>query len=118
MKTKQVILVTNKEITFYIGENAEDNMNVLNIGKNSDIWFHAHDTSSCHVVADMPEKYTKKEKGYIIKIGANLCKQHTKKLANQREIMISYTRLENISQTDVVGTVQYIDSRHKTICVK
>lgn len=111
MKTSTVQIPTKKEITFYVGENAQDNMNVLNIGKDTDIWFHAHETSSCHVIALMPEQYTKKEKGYIIKIGARLCKQSTKKLTREKETMINYTRLKNIAKTEVVGMVNYKNSQ-------
>ena len=109
MKTKIVVIPTKKEITFYIGENAQDNMNVLSIGNESDIWFHAFQTSSCHVIASIPENHTKKEKSYIIKIGANLCKQFTKKLSRGNDIIINYTRLKNIVETDVVGMVQYVN---------
>ena len=108
MKVKNITLPNETMITFYIGENAIDNEEVISIGKDHDLWFHATNGASSHVLAKMPEKYTKKEKGYIIKIGAQLCKHHTSKLQKEKDVAITYTRKKNLRQTNIPGTV-YID---------
>lgn len=105
MKTHTITLSTKQDILFYIGESAGDNMIVIEKGNENDYWFHAKDSSSCHVVAIMPEKYTKKEKHQIIKAGARLCKQYTNKLRKQDKIMITYTKRKNIQITDITGSV-------------
>ena len=60
---------------WWIGKGAED-----------DLWFHAKDVSSCHVVCEVPDDIKKKkELMYIIKIGALLCKNNTQKLVLLQE---------------------------------
>lgn len=105
MKLQEIELPTKKRITCYIGENAKDNTSIVQNAKDNNLWFHAVQCSSCHVVVDMPETFTKKEKHYIIKIGAGLCKQHTNKLRKESKVVIQYTKLKNITTTDIDGTV-------------
>lgn len=111
MKTKEVVLPNKRVITFCIGENAIDNDDVITIGDENDLWFHATDSSSSHVLAKMPEKYTKKEKSYIIKIGAQLCKYHTSKLRKEERVSISYTRKKHLQQTNTPGSVHIEERR-------
>ncbi|MBT7243705.1 MAG: DUF814 domain-containing protein [Flavobacteriaceae bacterium] len=105
MKTHTITLSTKQDILFYIGESAGDNMIVIEKGNENDYWFHAKDSSSCHVVAIMPEKCTKKEKHQIIKAGARLCKQYTNKLRTQDKIMITYTKVKHVSPALYDGSV-------------
>ena len=72
----------DQEITFYIGKNKNDNNDVIDMGDPDDLWFHAKDISSCHVVAIIPvnEDFTKEELMKIIVCGAKLCKENTAKL--------------------------------------
>ena len=105
MKLENISLPSNRMITFYIGENAADNDNVVKSGNDNDLWFHAMDYPSSHVLAIMPENYTKKEKSYIIKIGSQLCKQHTSKLQKEKHVAITYTRKKHVRLTNIPGTV-------------
>lgn len=104
MKIKDIALANQTVVTFYIGENASDNDKVIHVGGDNDLWFHATESSSSHVLAKMPEAYTKKEKGYIIKIGAQLCKLHSSKLRSGK-VAITYTRKKNLEQTNTPGSV-------------
>lgn len=64
MKTEVLFIpALNKEITFIIGENAQDNFDIIDDLKPNDLWFHIHNESSCHVIASMPrdEKLNKKQ---------------------------------------------------------
>ena len=79
MKTENVyIQALDREIVFYIGKNQDDNFNVIDMGNENDLWFHAKDIPSCHVVCKIPDDVEKKDLRYIIKTGALLCKNNTK----------------------------------------
>ena len=47
-----------KEISYLIGQNARDNFAVIDEGNEDDIWFHAKDDSSCHVICILPNDLT------------------------------------------------------------
>jgi predicted ribosome quality control (RQC) complex YloA/Tae2 family protein len=95
----------NREIMFYIGKNKEENFDVIKKGTNNDLWFHANNISSCHVVAIIPVDIERRDIRYIIKMGALLCKNNTNKIKNIKNIEILYTKIENIEMTDVQGKV-------------
>lgn len=94
-----------REILFYIGKNKNENFEVIDMGSDDDIWFHAKDESSCHVVCEIPDDINKKELRYIIKTGALLCKINTNKLKSLSNIEIIYTQIKNITKTEVPGCV-------------
>jgi predicted ribosome quality control (RQC) complex YloA/Tae2 family protein len=107
MRTEIIELSSKNTILFYIGKYANDNSDVVRNGDNEDLWFHAEDCSSCHVVAMMPDKCTKKEKHQIIKSGALLCKKYTNKLRSIKNVPIVYTKLRNLVHTSTPGLVQH-----------
>jgi predicted ribosome quality control (RQC) complex YloA/Tae2 family protein len=94
----------NKNITFCIGKNAQDNFDVIDASLPEDMWFHVKDLPSCHVVAKIPEGIDRKEMKSIIKRGALLCKMHSKYKASDK-LEITYTRIKNIQKTDTPGSV-------------
>jgi predicted ribosome quality control (RQC) complex YloA/Tae2 family protein len=101
MKTETVFIqVLKREIVFHIGKNKGDNFEVIDNGKSNDIWFHAKDISSCHVVCKLPEQISKKDLRYVIKVGALLCKNNTNKLKSIKNVEIIYTYIKNIVKTD------------------
>lgn len=102
-----------KPVTFYIGKNAKDNFEVVDHGESEDLWFHAgNGVSSCHVVAILSEVYTIQEKEQIIKTGAEICKQNTKKLSMLSKVEIGYTEIKNIQKTKVLGMVTTKNMKH------
>ena len=107
MKTKNIYIENLKrEIIFYIGTNKDENFNVIDIGKPEDLWFHANNISSCHIVCEIPtDKIDKKDLKTIIKIGALLCKQNTNKLKSIKNVEIIYTQIKNVFKTDIKGCV-------------
>jgi predicted ribosome quality control (RQC) complex YloA/Tae2 family protein len=118
MKIEKVFIDwLNYEFTFYIGTNQRENFEVIDLGEPNDLWFHANNISSCHVVCNISsfineekntenlEKITKKEMNYIVKVGAFLCKKHTNKLKNMKNVEIMYTQIKNICKTKVDGCV-------------
>ena len=114
MKIENILIKPLKrEITFYIGKNQNENFEVIDKGKTDDLWFHAKDLSSCHVVCDVPNDIDKKDLRYIITIGALLCKSNTNKLKSQKNVNIIYTQIKNVTKTDVDGCV--LTQNFKTI---
>jgi predicted ribosome quality control (RQC) complex YloA/Tae2 family protein len=106
MKVENVFIKELKrEVTYYIGKNQNENFLVIDKGNNDDLWFHAADESSCHVVCEVPDDIMKKELQYIITIGAMLCKNNTSKLKSAKNVHIIYTKIQNIIKTDVPGCV-------------
>lgn len=88
---------------FYIGENAQDNFDVIDKGGSDDLWFHAKHVSSCHVVVVTVQK--NKKLRTIIRQAALLCKQYTNKLSKNPTTEIIYTKLKHVTKTDTIGCV-------------
>ena len=112
MKTEVVTFMnTSLEITYLIGENENDNFEILNKASGDDIWFHANNISSCHIIATNLPELTKKEKQKVIKRGAFLCKQNTSKLKSLQNVEIIYTKVKNVTKTDISGTVNITNEK-------
>ena len=47
----------------------------------------------------------------IIKIGAQLCKQNTKKLSSLNNVEIMYAQLKNVTKTSIPGAVTVVNSK-------
>jgi len=106
MKTESIYIDgLKREINFHIGKNKSENFAVIDKGRWSDLWFHAKDVSSCHVVCEMPDNLSKKDMKYIIKVGALLCKSNTNNIKSIKNIEIIYTFIKNVTKTDVLGCV-------------
>lgn len=116
MKTENLFLQgLNREITFYIGQNKNENFDVIDKGESYDLWFHANDNSSCHVVAIVPKDISNKDKKYIIKAGAILCKKYTSKLKCVSDVDIIYTTIENVKKTEKIGCVNVENVKKITV---
>ena len=106
MKTENIYIQgLQREITFYIGKKQSDNFEVIDKGRPDDLWFHANNDSSCHVVCEIPGEINKHELRYIIKVGGLLCKNNTNKLKCIKNVEIIYTFIRNITKTDIDGCV-------------
>jgi predicted ribosome quality control (RQC) complex YloA/Tae2 family protein len=106
MKTETIFIqALKREILFHIGKNQNENFKVIDMGSEDDLWFHAKDESSCHVVCVIPDDIDKKELQYIIKAGALLCKSNTNKLKSLSNVIITYTQIKNITKTKTPGCV-------------
>ena len=112
MKTENIFInALKREVTFYIGKNQNENFEVIDKGLENDLWFHAAELSSCHVVCNVPSDIDKKELRYIITTGALLCKNNTNKLKTMKKVNIIYTKITNISKTNVPGCVITKDTK-------
>jgi predicted ribosome quality control (RQC) complex YloA/Tae2 family protein len=118
MKSEQVS-IGNHLITYYIGENAADNFDVIDKAEsNADLWFHASEESSCHVVAILPSSTSLDKKIYrqMVKRGALLCKQHTNKIKSVVNTPIVYAPISKVKKGTVIGQV-FIQEGGKQVCV-
>jgi predicted ribosome quality control (RQC) complex YloA/Tae2 family protein len=115
MKIETIFIIgLNKNITFYIGRDKMDNFNVIDKGKPNDLWFHAKNNSSCHVVCNVPEDINcHKKKRFLIKVGAMLCKNNTNNLKQIKNLEIIYTEIKNVCKTECEGKVTTLN--YKTI---
>jgi len=93
----------NKEITFWIGTSKKDNDNMIDKASQNDIWFHANNVSSCHVLCRIPIEFDKTEMKYIINMGALLCKKHTNKLKGISNLEIIYCQVKNITPFHILN---------------
>jgi predicted ribosome quality control (RQC) complex YloA/Tae2 family protein len=107
MKIEKILIQgLDKELTFVIGKNKSENFEVIDMGSENDLWFHANDISSCHVVCLLSDTdVDKKDMRYVIKAGALLCKNNTNKLKSMKNVEIIYTQIKNITKTDIEGCV-------------
>lgn len=115
MKIENVFIKNiNCEITFYIGQNKLENFEILDMEEidENDLWFHAKEESSCHVIAKIPTHITNKNKKYIIKIGAVLCKNNTNKLKNIQKLHIIYTQIRYVEKTNIIGCVNITNEKY------
>jgi predicted ribosome quality control (RQC) complex YloA/Tae2 family protein len=116
MKSETIFIQSiKKDVTFHIGKSQDENFQVIDKGRDEDIWFHAKNISSCHVVCEMPADVDKKEIRYIVTVGALLCKNNTNKLKSLKNVEITYTQIKNITKTKVPGCVETKNT--KTIVV-
>jgi predicted ribosome quality control (RQC) complex YloA/Tae2 family protein len=118
-------------ILFKIGRNAKNNIEIIEESHPEDIWFHVSKESSCHVIAVMnlehynnvcngvtdpekpclrynfiPDQLTKNQFMHIVKQGAVLCKEYSKcKKKSKKNVEIIYTNVENVTPTNIVGSV-------------
>ena len=115
---QQEILIPSlqNKITYTIGKNAKNNFEIIEEANKQDLWFHIEGESSCHVIASIPLdiKLDKKQLRQIITQGAVLCKSKSRYKSN-KNVSIIYTKVENITKSEPVGTV--ITENIKTIII-
>lgn len=95
-------------IQFVIGQNAQENWNILDEACkiNTDfIWFHVNSFPSAYVImySTSDELIDNSYNDYLI-YGASLCKQHSK-YKNFKNIKICYTSLKKLNKTQKIGEV-------------
>ena len=121
MKIERIFFPTIQiEIEFRIGTSKEENDMVLTMGNPGDIWFHARNDSSCHVIAILSNisiSLDKKEKRKVIKKGAEFVKRNTTKLRFEKSVEMIYTDIQYVKKTEYVGCVLVEEKNKKKISV-
>jgi hypothetical protein len=111
MKQEVVVFPTMKEpVTFYIGQSQQENHDVIDLGKPTDLWCHLAEMSSSHVVACLPDGITRKQRGVILRRAALLCKTHTAKARSLTRVAITCASLRNVRKESTPGSVTVQDS--------
>ncbi len=102
----------NLEVEFIVGRCQEENHKAIDLGEEDDIWFHANDMSSCHIICLISKcksqnnlELNKKDLKYIIKQGAILCKKYTNKAKNEKNFEVVYTEIKYLEKTKIPGQV-------------
>ena len=106
-------------ILYIIGENAQENWNILDFYKKENdkyIWFHLNSFSSGYVImCSTINDIDKSQLNDYLYYGAELCKNNTK-YRNLKNLKIIYTTLKKLSKTDTIGEV-IISGKNNTITV-
>jgi len=113
---KRYIDAIKQELEFHVGQNAEDNEQILRDSDPTDFWFHLDSTSSAHVIAKIPETLSldKKELQKVLKQGAVICKE-VSKLKSQKNVKIVFGSVEDVTLTETVGCVEIGKAKYITI---
>ncbi len=85
-----------------IGENANENDEIISQAKQTDIWFHLDKFPSCHVIISCDKKNPVNNQ--MLKYCATLCKEHTK-YKNHNKLKVKYTEIKNVKRTKTPGRV-------------
>ena len=96
--------VVYNDTIIYIGQNAQDNWNIINF-ESQNIWLHLNSFPSCHVIIqnNNPDNDT-------ITYAAGLCKDNTK-YKNLKHIKVCYTPCNNLKKGPDIGSVIYKSKR-------
>ena len=95
-------------IQFVIGQNAQDNWNILDEAykiNNNFIWFHLNSFPSGYVIMySTNEELSDNSFNDYLNYGAALCKENSK-YKNLKDIKICYTSLKKLNKTLKIGEV-------------
>jgi len=101
----------NIELEIEMGQNAQENWDLIDKSEENDWWFHLQDYPSSHVVIHTQD-YVKKKKDLdrkTIKYAALLCKQNSK-MKSEKKVEVIYTQIKNVEKTEDVGSVMTIET--------
>lgn len=105
--------ICNSELEIRIGQNAQDNWNIIDQANKHDMWFHLEGKPSCHVILQLPSHKSvvnKKTLNYC----ANICKANSK-FSNHKNIEVIYTEIKYITKGDDVGSVHTKKTKSITV---
>ena len=102
----KLVLFEHKSVEYIIqiGQTKYDNFDLIDESANTDIWFHVSNIPSCHVILKTNEKINVIPQ-QVIKRCAYLCKINSK-AKTQSKCVVSYTTIDNVKKTDIIGQVQ------------
>jgi predicted ribosome quality control (RQC) complex YloA/Tae2 family protein len=104
----------NLDVDYFIGKSAKENFEIIDAAEPHHMWFHVSGQSSCHVIAAIPEDLDRKDRLYIIKQGAVLCKQNSK-FTSMKNVEIVYAFVKDIQKGDRLGSVIVQNEKRLTI---
>ena len=92
------------DTTIIIGENAQDNWDIIDFESNY-IWLHLNSFPSCHIIINDVNIDDN-----ILLYAAQLCKHNTK-YKNLKDIKVCYTTCSNLKKGSDIGSVIYKSKR-------
>jgi predicted ribosome quality control (RQC) complex YloA/Tae2 family protein len=106
MKSEQIELLTPNHITLdvLIGQNAQENWDLIDNSDNDDIWFHLDDMPSSHVVLKLNGLNIKDLPKQVIYKAAVACKKNSK-AKSLNSVNVIYTFIKNVTKAETVGSV-------------
>lgn len=90
----------------WVGENAQDNWNILDDAKGSYWFFHLASFPSCYVIYACVNKLTPEN---IVDL-SSLCKNNTK-YRNLPNVKVEYTQCENVRKGHIIGECFYVSRK-------
>jgi predicted ribosome quality control (RQC) complex YloA/Tae2 family protein len=91
-----------------IGTNQDENDVLVKTSNNDDYWAHAHGYSSAHAIIVNPTE--KRISSKIIKRACCIIKANSNKLKKINKLPFNYTRIKNVTPTEIPGQVILKDS--------
>ncbi len=111
---KEYVIVSgiSTPLEYWIGCNAQDNFDMIDEAKQTDVWFHVNNEPSGHVIACIPNdiKLDKKQLKKIIIQGCVICKKYSKHKSS-KNLEIVYTHVNNLVKTKQIGKVLLRESK-------
>jgi predicted ribosome quality control (RQC) complex YloA/Tae2 family protein len=104
--------INNELFSYVVGENSFENFQLIDEANLNDLWFHANNLPSCHVVVKIENKnLEKKTIQKIITQGALLCKYNTNSLKSLNKIDFLCCNIGNLKKGKKEGSVYFINDK-------
>jgi predicted ribosome quality control (RQC) complex YloA/Tae2 family protein len=99
--------INDYEMVYWIGENAQDNWDIIDKADKNDIWFHLADHPSAHVILRTENLPIKKISRHILIHCGIQCRLHSKwaNISYKQKVKVIYTEIKNVSKADNPGAV-------------
>lgn len=104
------------QMNFLVGQNAQENHDLIDAAAEQDLWFHISQHPSCHVIGKIPEdmELHKLDMTKIVKQGAIICKSFSK-FKSDKNVKIDYTLVKNVTKLKAKGSVSITNAKSITI---
>jgi predicted ribosome quality control (RQC) complex YloA/Tae2 family protein len=93
----------SNDYSIVIGQNKNDNFEIIDAANETDIWFHVQGESSCHIILKNTGSVKEIPK-QVVKRCAYLCKINSK-AKTQSQCSVMYTPVNNVTKTKIIGQV-------------
>ena len=105
IKLNMKLIAIEDDIQIKIGENAQENWDLIDNSKPEWYWFHLKSFPSSHVILETDNPTMEQ----MIQAAAS-CKD-AGKYRNLKNLKISYCQIKNIQKAEKVGSVTFISNR-------
>ena len=107
MKT-EIFIFKNTEYIIYIGQNKNENWDIIDAAEKTDIWFHIEELASCHVILKNTNNLKLRDiPRQVIKRCAYLCKINSSLIVKKMpKCDVIYAPISEVVKTGIVGQVE------------